>query len=130
MNDFKVLFQVFNPDEPPCVDVHYEMVGQYALWLTGRYGDVVSDGHEIGLSADLIHDLDAWCEAKDALYNPNDPLSSGSPEGFLENGFELAKRVRAELPAEWVVTTWHPVENKQVVLPLHESPPGLTSNLS
>ena len=120
MNDFKVLFQVVNPDEPPCVDVHYEMVGQCALWLSGRYGYQVLDGHEIGLSPRLVRDLRAWCEAEDALYNPNDPPSSGSTEGFEEKGFALAKRVRAELPEEWVVTTWHPAENRQVVLPFEK----------
>ena len=119
MNDFIVPLEVENPDEPPRVDMHYE-AGQSALWLSGRYGYQVSDGSEIGLSPGLVADLKAWCDAEDALYNPNDPPSSGSTEGYLENGFELAKRVRAELPAEWVVTTRHPVDRKQMVLPLEQ----------
>lgn len=119
MNDPNVLLEIENPDEPPCVDVHYE-AGQAALWLSGRYGYEVSDGHEIGLSPGLVDDLRTWCEAEDALFNQDDPLNSGSTEGFEEKGSALAKRVRAELSEEWVVTTWHPAENRQVVLPFEK----------
>lgn len=119
MKDFDIQFEVENYKAPPMVDVHYEAFGQYALWLSGKYGNCVSDGSELGLSPRLISDLNAWCEAEDALYDPNDPPNSGSTEGFREKGFALAKRVRAELPVEWVVTTWDPFLKTNVELPRH-----------
>lgn len=117
MNEFKDMLPVFEPDEPPRVDVHYEWT-QHALWLSGRYDFDSIDGHEIGLSSELIHDLSAWCAAEDALFNGDDPPSSKSTDGYLEKGFALAKRVRAELPPEWVVTSIDPITLKRVVLPL------------
>lgn len=120
MNDFNITLPVENPDEPPCVDVHYEALGQYALWLSGRYGYETLDGHEIGLSPDLVRDLCDWTEVEDALFNHDDPPNSGSTDGFAEKGFELARRVRSELPEEWVVTTRHPAKGGRIVLPLSE----------
>ena len=121
MNAFKIILPIVEPNEPPRVDVHYEWT-QYALWLSGRYGLDNVDGHEIGLSPELVHDLLEWCSAEDALFNQNDPANSPSTDGYLQNGFELAKRVRAELPAEWIVTTTDPVSRTDVVLSLAESP--------
>jgi len=112
-----VTLPVENPDEPPRVDVHYEWT-QHAVWVSGRYGIDSIAGHEIGLSPGLVRDLTAWVDAADSLFNANDPLSSQSPPGFLERGFALAERVRAELPAGWVVTTTHPVTKADVELPL------------
>lgn len=116
MSDFKTTLPIVEPDEPPRVDVHYEWT-QYALWLSGRYGLGPIDGHEIGLSPELIHDLRAWTKSADDLFNADDPPSSIAPPNFLEDCFELAKRVRAELPPEWVVTTFDPDSETDVVLP-------------
>ena len=115
MFDYIVPLPIENPTEPPCVDVHYEWM-QYALWLSGRYGFHNLDGHEIGLSPDLVRDLSAWGDAEDAIFNGEDPPNSPSTDGYLEKGFALAQRVRAELPAEWVVTTTHPVSRTTVTL--------------
>lgn len=112
-------FPVIHPDEPPCVDVHYEW-GQDALWLSGRYGYHVLDGRKIGLSRSLVLDLIEWRDAADSLVDPNDYAGSPVPDNFDEDCFALAKRVRAELPEEWVVTAWHPIEGRTVVLPLRE----------
>lgn len=129
MSDFEVALSVINPDEPPRVDVHDEW-RQFALWLSGRYGLLNVDGHEIGLSPKLVNDLLAWGDAADALFDQDYPPDSLLPEGHYETGYELAKRVRAELPAEWIVTTNDPTTRAKVVLPLRELPPGLTNNLS
>lgn len=115
-----VTLPVENPDEPPRVDVHYDWT-QHALWVSGRHGIDSIAGHEIGLSPELVRDLAVWVDAADALFNADDPLSSQSPSGFLETGFALAERVRAELPAEWVVTATHPVTKADVELPRHAS---------
>ncbi|QIM16923.1 hypothetical protein G7067_11770 [Leucobacter insecticola] len=116
MSDFKIEFEVENPSEPPMIDVHYEW-SQYALWMSGKYGFGTFDGHEIGLSAELVQDLLAWGDSADAIFNADDPANSPYPDNFLEDGYELARRVRAELPAEWVVTVWSPALKADVVLP-------------
>lgn len=120
MSNFHITLPIEEPNEPPRIDVHYESVLQYALWLSGRYGLDNVDGHEIGLSPELVRDLRAWTGAADALYNGDDPANSPLPPNHDEDGFELAKRVRAELPAEWIVTTFDPVSRTDVVLPLPE----------
>jgi len=117
MSDIRISLPVLEPDEPPCVDVHYEWT-QYALWLDGKYGLDNVDGHEIGLSPQLVRDLLAWTDAADALFNEDDPANSPLPPNFDVDGYELAKRVRAELPAEWIVTTYHPVSLTRVVVPV------------
>ncbi|QIM16925.1 hypothetical protein G7067_11780 [Leucobacter insecticola] len=117
MSDFKIEFEVENPNEPPFVDVHHELQC-YALWMSGKFGYDNVDGHEIGLSAELVQDLLAWVKNGDATFNHPDPLEVPYPDNFLEDGYELARRVRAELPAEWVVTTWSPALKADVVLPL------------
>ena len=119
MNDFAIALSVENPEEPPRVDVHYEWT-QYALWLSGRYGYANIDGHEIGLSHDLVSDLLAWTEVGDADFDAEYPPDSRDTPNFLEDGFDLAKRVRAELPAEWIVTATDPVSRTDVVLPLRQ----------
>ncbi|QIM16921.1 hypothetical protein G7067_11760 [Leucobacter insecticola] len=117
MSDFKIDFEVENPNEPPFVDVHRELQC-YALWMSGKFGYDNVDGHEIGLSAELVRDLLTWVNSGDATFNHHDPANSPYPDNFLEDGYELARRVRAELPAEWVVTTHHPVRRVRVVVPL------------
>ncbi|SDJ03969.1 MULTISPECIES: hypothetical protein [unclassified Leifsonia] len=117
MSEFQITLPILEPDEPPRVDVHYEW-RQYALWLSGRYGLDNVDGHEIGLSPALVRDLLLWTDTEDALFNEDDPANSPSSPNFRANGFELAKRVRAELPSEWIVTTFDPDSRKRVVLPL------------
>ena len=114
---FKPPIPLLESVEPPRVDVHYEWT-QHALWLSGRCDYDSVDGHEIGLSPELVQDLRAWCAAEDALFDGDDPPNSGSTDGYLEKGFALAKRVRAELPPEWVVTADDPITLKNVVLPL------------
>ncbi|MGH1525047.1 hypothetical protein ACRAWC_13805 [Leifsonia sp. L25] len=115
MNNFQIALPVIEPDEPPRVDVHYEWT-QYPLWLDGKYGIDSVDGHEIGLSPELVRDLRAWSGSADAQFNADDPPSSTVPANFLEDGFELAKRVRAELPAEWIVTSYDPRARRKVTL--------------
>lgn len=115
MNDFQITLPVIEPDEPPRVDVHYEWT-QYPIWLDGRYGIDSVDGHEIGLSPELVRDLLAWNDVADASFNPDDPASSTYPENHFEQGLALAKRVRAELPSEWIVTTTDPVTRKKIKL--------------
>ncbi|MGR4010492.1 hypothetical protein [Leucobacter sp. 1207-22] len=119
MNDFKVLLKVKHTNEPPVANVHYEWT-QYALWVSGRYGFENLDGHEIGLSPELVHDLLEWGDNADAVFNADDPTNSIVPDNFFEDGLNLAKRVRAELPAEWVVTTDDPITRTEVVLPFLE----------
>ncbi|WP_156316529.1 hypothetical protein [Leucobacter japonicus] len=109
-------FEVENPDEPPVVDVHYEW-NQYALWLSGKYGLENIDGHEIGLSTGLVHELLTWGDRADSIFDQDDPANSELPDNFLEDGYELARRVRAELPHEWIVTTWHPTRGYGYVVP-------------
>ncbi|MGH1551108.1 hypothetical protein ACRAWB_18800 [Leifsonia poae] len=99
------------------MDLHYEWE-QYALWLSGRYGLENLDGHEIGLSPELVHDLLVWVEKGDADFDAEYPPDSPDTPNFLEDAFELAKRVRAELPPEWIVTTIDPVTRTDIVLPL------------
>lgn len=115
MNDLHITLPVIESDEPPRVDVHDEWL-QYPLWLSGRYGVDSIDGHEIGLSPELVHDLVAWSAAADALVDPQDPASSPLPANHYEEGYELAKRVRAELPADWIVTATDPATFKVVEL--------------
>ena len=117
MNDFKVTLPIVEPGEPPRVDVHYEWT-QYALWLSGRYGFDNVEGHEIGLSAELVQDLLVWTDIGDADFNADYPPDSVVTPNFLEDCLALAKRVRAELPPEWAVTTIDPITRKRVVLPL------------
>lgn len=64
---------------------------------------------ELGLSADLTRDLSAWQAEWEATLNQADPASSGFPteeakRRFDERGWELAWRVRHEVPADWDVT--------------------------
>lgn len=87
-----MIFLIIEPDEPPRVDVHYEWT-QHPLWLDGRYGIDSVDGHEIGLSPELVRDLRVWSDSADSQFNADDPASSSAPANFLEDGFELAKRV-------------------------------------
>ncbi|QIM16213.1 hypothetical protein G7067_06910 [Leucobacter insecticola] len=119
MSDFKIEFEVEHPSEPPVIDVHYEWQCD-ALWMSGKYGLANLDGHEIGLSAELVQDLLAWVNSADAIFPADDPASYELPDNFLEDGYELARRVRAELPPEWVVTTWHPVQGFGVEVPLED----------
>ncbi|WP_427868839.1 hypothetical protein [Leucobacter luti] len=117
MSDLTIEFEVEDPSAPPAVDVHYEWT-QYALWMSGKYGLANIDGHEIGLSDELVRDLLAWGDSADAIFPADDPASYELPDNFLEDGYELARRVRAELPDEWVVTTRHPIRGLRVVVPL------------
>jgi hypothetical protein len=70
----------------------------------------------------LGRDLLAWTEVGDAGFDAEYPPDSPDTPGFLEEGFELAKRVRAELPAEWIVTVTDPVTRKKVELVRQDSP--------
>ena len=117
MNGFRISLPILEPDEPPHVDVHYEWTA-YALWLSGKYGFDNVDGHEIGLSPELVRDLSAWVDIGDAGFNAEYPPDSVDTPNFLEDCFALAKRVRAELPPEWIVTVTDPITRADVVLPL------------
>lgn len=64
---------------------------------------------ELGLSAELARELTAWQEEWDATLDMADPLASAFPSQeadrrFDERGWELARRVRREVPAEWDVS--------------------------
>ncbi|MBK0422452.1 hypothetical protein JD292_10250 [Leucobacter sp. CSA2] len=117
MKSLKIDLEVEDPNEPPAIDVHYEWT-QFALWMSGKYGYGNLDGHEIGLSAELVQDLCEWGDRADAVFPADDPASFELSDGFLQEGYELAQRVRAELPAEWVVTAWNPVLGSNVELSL------------
>lgn len=116
MNDFIISLPIVHADEQPRVDVHYEWT-QYALWLSGRYGFGNIDGHEIGLSPQLVHDLLMWTDVGDANFDSAYPPDSPEIPTFDDDGLELAKRVRAELPDEWVVTTFDPISRTKIVVP-------------
>lgn len=118
MNAKEVMLDVENPNEPPRVFVHYEMWDQEALWLSGKYGYLVLCGSEIGLPSTLVDDLRKWVAAADALADRDDPPNSRLPEGHFKEGLALAQRVRAELPADWIVTTIDPSTYSRIVLPL------------
>jgi hypothetical protein len=115
MSKFKIALSIVNQNEKPAIDVHYEW-GQHALWLSGKYGFGNIDGHEIGLSSELVQDLIAWGDAADALFDQEDPANSELPENHYETGFDLAKRVRRELSQEWIVTTKDPVSYRRIEL--------------
>lgn len=115
MSDSNITLPVIAPNERPHVDIHYEWT-QFPLWLNGRYGIDSIAGHEIGLSSELVRDLLAWSDAADAQFEADDPANSAAPANFLEDGFELAKRVRAELSAEWIVTSYDPRAKRKVEL--------------
>jgi hypothetical protein len=94
----------------------------FALWLAGRVGTDNVDGRALGLSDALIEDLDRWALDYDAGYNDDDPRLSTAPDGHLARGYELAKRVRAELGPEWIVTAKSPDTRREVRIdPLHGS---------
>jgi hypothetical protein len=115
----RIEFEVENPNEPPVVDVHYEWT-QFALWMSGKYGHGNLAGHEIGLSPELVQALCDWGDRADAVFPADDPASFELSDDFLQEGYELARRVRAELPAEWVVTTWNPASRSTVEVALDD----------
>ncbi|WP_139230731.1 MULTISPECIES: hypothetical protein [unclassified Leifsonia] len=89
------------------------------MWLSGKYGYDNVDGHEIGLSPEVVRDLFDWTERGDADFNAEYPPDSVHTPNFLEDAVELAQRVRAELPPEWIVTVLDPISRTRVVLQLN-----------
>jgi hypothetical protein len=111
-----VTLPVREPDEPRRVRLLWDWQ-QHALLISGRYGMDYIEGREIGLSPELVFDLAEWAGVADAGVNEDYPPDSEQPPGWAEDGFALAKRVRAELPAEWIVTARDPTSGRQFVLP-------------
>jgi hypothetical protein len=84
------------------------------LWVFNPYANnsavpVDPASPDLGLSADLARDLSAWQNEWDVTLNHDDPASSGfstdeAERSFDERGWELARRVRREVPADWDVT--------------------------
>lgn len=103
----RITLEIENPNEPPAVDVHSEWA-QFALWLSRKHGYGNLAGHEIGLSPELVRALCDWGDRADAVFPADDPASFELSDDFLQEGYELARRVRAELPAEWVLTALEP----------------------
>jgi hypothetical protein len=92
---------------PPTVRVVAD-VGCWALFVRRDSEYYNTNGDDLGLSAALVEDLDEWVGRFTSLYHLDDPLmdySSGShsPEHY-SRGWELAQRVRDELPDRWQVT--------------------------
>ncbi|WP_219817497.1 hypothetical protein, partial [Rathayibacter tritici] len=54
--------------------------------------------------------------AADAQFEADDPANTAAPANFLEDGFELAKRVRSELSVEGIVTSYDPRAQRKVEL--------------
>lgn len=76
---------------------------------------------ELGLSAELARDLTAWQDEWDATLNRSDPPSSAFPSEeaerrFDERGWELTRRVRREVPADWDVSYLSHLTNREVFL--------------
>ena len=76
---------------------------------------------ELGLSANLARDLTVWQADWDATLKHSDPASSAFPSKeaerrFDERGWELARRVRREVPAEWDVSYFSHLSNREVFL--------------
>ncbi|WP_134665757.1 MULTISPECIES: hypothetical protein [unclassified Amycolatopsis] len=63
---------------------------------------------ELGLSEELSHDLSAWQDEWDDTLNYADPApafpSEEAGRRFDERGWELVRRVRSEVPADWDVS--------------------------
>ncbi|MBQ3357334.1 MAG: hypothetical protein IJG47_00370 [Microbacterium sp.] len=116
MDDSRVTLPAREPDEPPRARVFWDWQ-QHALWISGRYGMDYIEGHEIGLSPELVLDLAEWARVADAGFNEDYPPDSEVPPGWAAEGLALAQRVRAELPAEWIVTARDPTSGRQFVLP-------------
>lgn len=120
MDDSRVTLPIRYPDEPPRARVHWDWQ-QHALWISGRYGMNYIEGHEIGLSPELVRDLAEWAGVADANFNEDYPPDTEVPAGWAAEGILLAKRVRAELPAEWIVTARDLISRRQFVLPAPSS---------
>ncbi|GIG57088.1 hypothetical protein Lfu02_14600 [Longispora fulva] len=80
------------------------------LWLIGEgfYANVSPADPRLSLTADLAESLRVWAEEYTGTLNRSDPIASGFPtpeaeREFAARGEELARRVRAELSAEWTV---------------------------
>jgi hypothetical protein len=87
----------------------------YALWLAGRVATDNVDGRALGLSEGLVEDLDSWALEYDSYFNEDDPGGDWElPNDYLERGYRLAERVRAELGEEWTVTARSPDTAKEV----------------
>ncbi|MGV9294169.1 hypothetical protein [Amycolatopsis sp. NPDC003676] len=96
------------------------------LWVFDPYAHDVTTpvdpaSPELGLSAELARDLSAWQDEWDAMMNHDDPASSAFPSAeaersFDERGWELARRVRREVPAEWDVSYSSHLSSREVFL--------------
>jgi hypothetical protein len=75
---------------------------------------------ELGLSAELARDLSAWQEEWEATLDNADPapafLSAEAGRRFDERGWELTRRVRGEVPADWDVSYLSHLTHQEVFL--------------
>lgn len=75
---------------------------------------------ELGLSPELARDLSAWQDEWDATLDNADPVpafpSEEAGRRFDERGWELARRVRREVPADWDVSYLSHLTRREVFL--------------
>ncbi|MFE3172443.1 hypothetical protein ACFXPA_14435 [Amycolatopsis sp. NPDC059090] len=75
---------------------------------------------ELGLSAELARDLTEWQDEWDATLNHADPApafpSAEAGRRFDERGWELVRRVRSEVPADWDVSYLSHLTNLETFL--------------
>ncbi|MFB9928986.1 hypothetical protein ACFORO_30900 [Amycolatopsis halotolerans] len=96
------------------------------LWIFDPYTHDVTipvnpASPELGLSAELARDLSDWRDEWEATRNWADPPSSAFPSDeaerrFDERGWELARRVRREVPAEWDVSYSGHLSSREIFL--------------
>lgn len=105
------------PAERP--DIHWRSIkimaewSAHPVWFFNPYVHGVDTSMdpaspELGLSEELSHDLSAWQDEWDDTLNYADPApafpSEEAGRRFDERGWELARRVRSEVPADWDVS--------------------------
>ncbi|NYE94484.1 hypothetical protein FHU41_000705 [Psychromicrobium silvestre] len=108
----------FDNNLPLDVGVDAE-VGCWGVWITGQ-GQANYDigGSELGLDAGLVSDINDWADELTKAFNWDDPAATGPMRtGFLEDGVELGRRVRQQLPPAWTVWVRDPETYKRIELP-------------
>ena len=96
----------------------------WALWVSATAGTVNADPADprLGLSPDLVAELNRWAEEYTATLNRDDPAASGFPSEeaereFAARGRRLAEAIRAQVGPEWRVTYYDSGLGRDVEIP-------------
>lgn len=100
----------------------------YSFWVARGGIRDNTDPASLGLPQELAAEIDAWEQAYEATYVPDDPASSGfrdeaAEKAFNAQGLRLAARTASVLGPGWTVEYYDTLAKETVAVSPGSSPP-------